>query len=81
MPHGGIFHSLSTLTIIMFAMAGIEIIPTFANSVKDASATLYKGLSIAAVLLVLLYILGTIAISIVVPKSQINSAAGLMQTF
>ena len=56
LPHGDILNNLSTLTIIMFAMAGIEIIPTFANSVKNAKKTLYYGLILSAIILLGLYI-------------------------
>ncbi|TNF68359.1 MAG: amino acid permease [Gammaproteobacteria bacterium] len=80
-PHGSIFENLSTLTIIMFAMAGIEIIPTFANSVKDAKKTLYYGLMLSAFILFGLYILGTVALNLVASPSHIESAAGLMQAF
>jgi amino acid transporter len=45
LPHSNILNNLSTLTIIMFAMAGIEIIPTFANSVKNPRKNLFYGLS------------------------------------
>ncbi|MCF6776720.1 APC family permease [Thiotrichales bacterium 19X7-9] len=80
-PHGHILDNLSTLTIIMFAMAGIEIIPTFANSVKDAKKTLYYGLTLSAFILFGLYILGTIALNLVASPAHIESAAGLMQAF
>lgn len=80
-PHGSIFDNLSTLTIIMFAMAGIEIIPTFANSVKNAKKTLYYGLTLSAFILFSLYILGTVALNLVASPSHIGNAAGLMQAF
>ncbi|MDE4959725.1 amino acid transporter, partial [Francisella tularensis subsp. holarctica] len=47
-PHDKLWHNLSTLTIIMFAMAGIDIIPTVATSVKDAKKTLSDGLMCSA---------------------------------
>ena len=81
LPHGSIFHNLSTLTMIMFAMAGIEIIPTFANSIKNAQKTLFTGLTLAAFILFALYILGTIALNLVASPNHIDNAAGLMQAF
>ena len=81
LPHGDILNNLSTLTIIMFAMAGIEIIPTFANSVKNAKKTLYYGLILSAIILLGLYILGTVALNLVASPDSINGAAGLMQAF
>jgi amino acid transporter len=81
LPHGDILNNLSTLTIIMFAMAGIEIIPTFANSVKNAKKTLYYGLILSAIILLGLYILGTVALNLVASPDSINGAVGLMQAF
>ncbi|APC97196.1 APC family permease [Francisella frigiditurris] len=81
LPHDSVWNNLSTLTIIMFAMAGIEIIPTFANSVKDAKKNLYYGLMTAAFILFGLYILGTIALNLVAAPDNINSASGLMEAF
>lgn len=45
LPHGNILNNLLILTMIIFAMAGIEIIPTFANSVKNPRKNLFYGLS------------------------------------
>lgn len=80
-PQKSIGSSLSTLTIIMFAMAGIEIIPTFANSIKNAKKTLYYGLILSSFILFGLYILGTIAINFIASPEHIESAAGLVQAF
>ena len=80
-PHDNVLNSLSTLTIIMFAMAGIEIIPTFANSVKNVKKNLYYGLILSAIILLLLYIFGTVALNLVASPDSINGAAGLMQAF
>jgi len=80
-PQESLLSNLSTLTIIMFAMSGIEIVPTFANSVKGGGKTLYKGLIISAVLLALFYILGTVAINIVIPSDHISQTSGLIEAF
>ncbi len=81
LPQSSVMSSLSTLTMIMFAMAGIEIIPTFANAIQKARKTLFTGLSIAAVILFSLYLLGTVAVNLVLSPDQVQKAAGLMQTF
>jgi amino acid transporter len=81
LPHDNILNNLSTLTIIMFAMAGIEIIPTFANSVKDVKKNLFYGLIVASVLLIGLYVLATVALNLVASPDSIGSASGLMTAF
>ena len=80
-PSHKIFSNLSTLSIIMFAMAGIEIIPTFANSVKNPKRDLFLGLLIGAISIFLLYTVGTVAMNIIATPSDIEKASGLMQTF
>jgi len=81
LPTKNIFHSLSTLTVIMFAMAGVEVIPTFANSVKNARRNLYLGLILGSVLIFLFYTLGTMAVNVFVPPTAVSNTAGLMQAF
>ncbi len=81
LPQSSITHNLSTLTIIMFAMAGIEVIPTFANSVKNPRKNLFWGLIVASIILFGLYILGTIALNILSQPADIQKASGLLQAF
>ncbi|QIV94032.1 APC family permease [Allofrancisella frigidaquae] len=80
-PQGSTWGNLSTLTIIMFAMAGIEIIPTFANSVRNVKKNLYYGLLASAFILLGLYILGTVALNLVSSPDSINGTSGLMTAF
>ena len=81
LPHDSLLNNLSTLTIIMFAMSGIEIIPTFANSVKGGATTLYRGLIMSAFVLMGFYILGTLAINVVLPPDSISQTSGLIEAF
>ncbi len=81
LPKGRMVDSLSYLTIIMFAMAGIEVIPTFANAVKNVKRDLYGGLLLAATIIVIFYTLGTVAINILLSPAQVQETSGLMQTF
>ncbi|MDP1575006.1 MAG: APC family permease [Coxiellaceae bacterium] len=77
----GITNSLSNLTMIMFAMTGVEIIPTFANAVKNPKRDLYFGLIIGAIALVILYIIGTISLNIILAPDDIQKTSGLMHAF
>ncbi len=78
---GGLVNNLSSLSVLMFAMAGIEIIPTIANAVKDPAKSLPRGLIIAAFLIVTLYLLGTFAMNIMASPNEIANTTGLMSTF
>lgn len=81
LPNRDIFGSLSTLTMIMFAMAGVEIIPTFAKSVKNPARDLYAGLLVGALIILVLYVLGTVAMNIIATPDELQKASGLMQAF
>lgn len=80
-PNHHISSSLSNLTMLMFAMTGVEIIPTFANAVKNPKKDLYFGLLIGAVVMIVFYVLGTIAVNIIVSPDDIHKASGLMHAF
>ena len=73
--------SLANLTMIMFAMTGVEIIPTFANAVKNPKRDIYLGLIIGAALMIGLYILGTIALNVILSPDAIQKTSGLMDAF
>lgn len=81
LPNGAVMHSLANLSIIMFAMTGIEIIPTFANVVKNPKKDLYFGLLLGAISIVACYILGTVAMNIVLSPSEVQNTSGLIHTF
>lgn len=73
--------SLANLTMLMFAMTGVEIIPTFANAVRNPKRDLYFGLILGTIILVFLYILGTIALNIILPVDAIQKTTGLIHAF
>ena len=74
-------HNLANLTMIMFALTGVEIIPTFANAVKNPKRDLYFGLIIGASLLVVFYVFGTIALNTILSPEQIQKTSGLIHAF
>ena len=81
LPNQSIMGNLSTLSILMFAMAGLEVVPTFASSVIKPHRTLPRGLIISAALIFICYTLGTIAMNIIATPSEIQKNTGLMSTF
>jgi len=62
-PNSKMEDNLSSLALIMFAMAGVEIIPTFANSVQNVKRDLYMGLLVGSFLIFVLYTLGTLSMN------------------
>lgn len=80
-PGGKITGNLSSLAMIMFAMAGVEVTATFANRVKNPRSGLYFGLLFGALGIFVLYVLGTLAVNILAAPETIQKASGVIQTF
>ncbi len=80
-PGSGVLNNLSSLSILMFAMAGIEALPTIASAVKNPAKTLPRGIMIAAFLIFGGYALGTVAMNLIATPSEIQNTTGLMNIF
>lgn len=64
---------------LMFAFAGAESASCMGGEIKDARRIIPRALLIAGVLITAGYILGTVAILIVLPHQQLNGLEGIMQ--
>ncbi|MGC2109135.1 MAG: APC family permease [Candidatus Korobacteraceae bacterium] len=64
---------------LMLAFAGAESASCLGGEIKNARRTIPRALLIAGVLITAGYILGTIAMLIVLPSQQLNSLEGIMQ--
>ena len=78
---------LAGLSTIVFAAsillyyAGMEVSAVHATEVKDPQRDYPKAILVALVLTLVIFVLGTLAIAVVVPQAQINLVAGIMQAF
>ncbi len=81
LPSQGLMGNLSVLSILMFAMAGMEVIPTFASSVRNPKRNLPRGVLLATLLIFLCYTLGTVAMNLIAAPSDIQNTTGIMSTF
>jgi amino acid transporter len=79
LPHHNLIGNLSSLSILMFAMAGVEVIPTLANSVRDPSKTLPRGLMIASIIIFVIYALSTLAMNLIAAPETLAKTTGTMQ--
>ncbi len=70
---------LAASTRVYFA--GMEVSATHAQEVKDPQRNYPKAIFTAAAIVVTLFVLGTLSVSIVVPREKISLVAGLMQAF
>ncbi len=76
--------NLSTLPFIatvVLLFAGMEMAGFHALEVRNPQKDFPRGMLLSALIIFVLTVLGTLAIAIVVPVSQLNLAAGLMQAF
>ncbi len=75
---------ISSIVLIVsnfVAFAGMEVNAVHVRDMRDAGRGYPKALGLAAVAIVLMYMLGSIAIAVVVPNSAINLNAGAAQAF
>lgn len=66
---------------ILLGLAGIEIAVFHIREAKNPQRDYPRALAIAVVVILLLYLLGTLAIAIVVPQNEISLLSGLIQAF
>lgn len=66
---------------VLLSLAGIEIAAYHVRETKDPQHNYPRALLIAAVAILLIYILGTLSIAMVVPQEELSLAAGLIQAF
>jgi amino acid transporter len=75
------FHKSSNivfLSTLMFSMAGIELTPILAGETKDPQKTLPRAILLSAILIIGIYILGTVAVTFMIPAQQIAAVSGIM---
>lgn len=78
-PDMGNFSEINLWASIAFAFAGLELAPVMAAETKDPSRNLKRSILIAAPFILALYIIGTIAVLILVPSKEINIVSGFLQ--
>ena len=72
-PDLGNFSEINLWASIAFAFAGLELAPVMAGETKDPARSLRRSILIAAPFILVLYILGTVAVLVLVPSHDINT--------
>lgn len=80
LPQKDLFHSLSSVTMLMLALAGVEMIPTMSRSIDNPEKNLIKAIIIGGALLVALYIIGTITINFIMTPKELSKTSGLVES-
>lgn len=75
------FKQVVFLAGVILAVCGMEMSAVHAQEVKNPQRDYPKAILLSAVLILVLYVLGSMAVAIVVPTSKLSLVAGLMQAF
>lgn len=67
------------LSSMMFAFAGLEVAPMIAGRTKNPQRDFPRAMALSALVIVGIYILGTIAVNTLVPAQKTDIVAGIMQ--
>ena len=78
-PHLDDWGTIVFLSSMMFAFAGMEVAPMIAGRCKNPQRDFPISILVSAVIIVAIYILGTVAINVIFPAEDANIIAGIMQ--
>ncbi|MBU3189919.1 amino acid permease [Clostridium bowmanii] len=70
--------SFAAISSVMFALSGAEITANFVTEMENPKKNLPKAILIAACLVAGLYVLGSIAITLILPASEITASQGIL---
>lgn len=71
--------NMAYFTAIALGFAGIEVAAFYVQDTQNPQRTFPKATFIAAFIIIVIYVLGALAIAIVVPKNEMHLSAGMMQ--
>ncbi len=80
-PHPENINNLVFLAGMFLAFAGLEVTASLAANVVQPQKNYPRAILLAAVIVFTIFMLGSLSIAIVIPKTQISLAAGLMEAF
>jgi glutamate:GABA antiporter len=78
------WHGLTSIVLVVngfFTYAGVEVNAVHVDDLRDAPREFPKAVLVAVILILLVFILPTLAISVAVPAAHISFTAGVMQAF
>ena len=78
------WHGLTSIVLVVngfFTYAGIEVNAVHVDDLRDAPREFPRATLVAVILILLVFIFPTLAISVAVPEAHISFTAGVMQAF
>lgn len=73
------FDKLSFFAGICFGFAGLELAAVLAGEIKDAERAIPRATLVSGTIITAIYILGTLALLVALPRSEINVISGFLQ--
>ena len=73
------FDTFTAWSSICFAFTGIELASTMSGEVKDPERNLPRSIYLGGAIITIIYMLGTLAVLILVPPGKINLVTGIVQ--
>ena len=64
---------------IAFAFSGLELVSAMSQEVRNPQRTLPRGLYAAGVLIAAMYIVGTVAVLVLIPAAEVSTTSGVFQ--
>jgi glutamate:GABA antiporter len=80
-PDMSTMSKMAVLTGMLFGMVGLEMSAVHANEVKNPQRNYPVALLVSVLLIIISSILGSLAIAIVIPQSEINLSVALIESF
>jgi len=81
LPDVSSVNNLSFMVAVLFGLIGLELSATHAEAVKNPRRDFPRALLIAGCIIVLTFMLSSLAVAMVLPHDKINLVAGLIQSF
>jgi amino acid transporter len=79
LPRTGNLDTLSFFSNICFALAGLELAAVLGDEIREPRRNLQRAVLVSGVFITLIYILGTWALLVAVPVSEISIITGVLQ--
>lgn len=73
------YTALSAFSIAMYSLVGLELCSVMGDEIKEPEKIIGRAVFIAGVISILLYLIGTAALLVAVPSSEIGAIQGIMQ--
>ena len=73
------FPSINLFATMTFAYAGLELAPSLGGEIHDPAATLRRGVLLSAAAIVAIYLLGTVAMLVALPRETVSITNGMPQ--